>query len=108
MTTRYSAAKRGKDTKETQYSWRGEEVVEWPWLSPSSFVVDLTGQIQLDRDITFNWGIFNLFDRKYSTWDSLRDLPTFGTTNRVDRDGNGLNRFTAPKRNFAISIEGRF
>lgn len=37
-----------------------------------------------------------------------RDLPTFGTTNRIDRDGRRLERFTAPRRNFAISIEGRF
>ncbi len=108
LTGRYSAAKKGRDTKETQYSWRGQEEKEWPWLSPSYFVVDLTSQIEIDRDITLNVGIFNLFDRRYSTWDSLRDLPTFGTTNRIDRDGKGLERFTAPRRNFGISIEGRF
>ncbi|PWD83544.1 TonB-dependent hemoglobin/transferrin/lactoferrin family receptor [Ignatzschineria cameli] len=108
LTARYSAAKRGKDTKETQYSWRGKEEKEWPWLSPSYFVVDLTTQVKLDRDITLNFGVFNLFNRSYSTWDNLRDLPTFGTTNRIDPDGRGLERFTAPKRNFAISIEGRF
>lgn len=108
LTARYSAAKRGKDTKETQYSWRGKEETEWKWLSPSYFVVDVTTQVKLDRDLTLNFGVFNLFNRSYATWDSLRDLPTFGTTNRIDRDSRGLERFTAPKRNFAISIDGRF
>lgn len=108
LATRYSAAKKAKDTKETLYSWRGAEKTTWPWLSPSYIVVDLTTQIKLDKDITLNLGVFNLFNRNYTTWDSLRDLPTYGTTNRIDRAGKGLNRFTAPKRNFAISIEGRF
>ncbi len=108
LTGRYSAAKKGKDTKETLYSWRGQEEQEWPYLSGSYFVVDLTSQIQLDKDITLNIGIFNLFNKDYSTWDSLRDLPTYGTTNRIDREGRGLNRFSAPKRNFSISLEARF
>ncbi|MBS7829287.1 TonB-dependent hemoglobin/transferrin/lactoferrin family receptor [Wohlfahrtiimonas chitiniclastica] len=108
LTGRYSAAKKGKDTKETQYSWRGVEEKEWPWLSPSYFVVDLTGQVNIDKDMTINFGVFNLFNRSYTTWDSLRDIPTYGTTNRVDPKGKGLNRFTAPKRNFMISFEARF
>lgn len=108
LTGRYSAAKKGKDTLETYYSWRGAEVKEWPYLSKSYFVVDLTSQIKIDRDITMNIGVFNLFNRSYTTWDSLRDLPTFGTTNRIDRQGKGLERFTAPKRNFAISFEAKF
>lgn len=108
LSARYSAAKKGRDTKETLYSWRGKEEKEWPWLSHSYVVVDLTGQVKIDRDITLNMGVFNLFNRSYHTWDSLRDLPTYGTTNRIDRNGRGLGRFTAPKRNFALSIEARF
>lgn len=64
--------------------------------------------MKIDRDITLNMGVFNLFNRSYHIWDSLRDLPTYGTTNRIDRNGRGLGRFTAPKRNFALSIEARF
>ncbi len=108
LTARYTAAKKGKDTKETMYSWRGKEDKEWQWLSSSYVVVDLTSQIHLDKDITLNLGVFNLFNRNYTTWDSLRDLPTYGTTNRIDRAGKGLNRFSAPKRNFSISLEARF
>lgn len=108
LTARYTAAKKGKDTLETSYSWRGAKQSEWPWLSSSYVVVDLTSQIEIDKDITLNFGVFNLFNRSYTMWDNLRDLPTYGTTNRIDRAGKGLNRFTAPKRNFSISIEGRF
>ncbi len=105
LTGRYSAGKKGRDTKETMYSWRGVEEKEWPWLNRSYFVVDLTSQVKLEKDITLNVGVFNIFNRSYSTWDSLRDLPTYGTTNRIDREGRGLERFTAPKRNFALSVE---
>lgn len=49
-------------------------------------------------------GVFNSFNRKYSTWDALRSLPEFGTTNQIDRDLLGLQRVNAPGRNFSMDI----
>ncbi len=108
FTLRYSSAKKGKDTRETNYTWRGAQQTEWKWLSPSYVVADLTGQFKLNKQLNLNVGVFNLFNRSYSTWDSMRSIPTYGTSNMIDYHGKGLERFTSPKRNFGISLEGKF
>ena len=38
----------------------------------------------------------------------LRGINAHSTTNNIDRNGLGLERFYAPGRNFAASIEIRF
>ncbi|WP_081376355.1 TonB-dependent hemoglobin/transferrin/lactoferrin family receptor [Histophilus somni] len=110
LTGRYSAAKKAKDAIETEYTHDKKVVKQWPFLSPSYFVVDLTGQVNLSKNVTLNMGIFNLFNRNYTTWDSAYNLFTRGFTSRsvLKNQPSGLNRFTAPKRNFAASVEVRF
>ena len=53
-------------------------------------------------------GFINLFNRKYHTWDTLRGINKISTTDSVDKEGKGLERFYAPGRNFAASVEIRF
>lgn len=77
---------------------------EWPYLSDSYTVFDTTAYYNVNKNIVLRAGVFNLFNRKYSTWDALRSLPEFGTTNQIDRDRLGLQRFTAPGRNFSMDI----
>nr|AAK68653.1 transferrin binding protein A precursor [Histophilus somni] len=113
LTGRYSAAKKAKDaiviTYETVDVNAKKKVNQWPHLSPSYFVVDLTGQVNLSKNVILNLGVFNLFNRDYMTWDSAYNLFTRGYTSRsVSRNSPGINRFTAPKRNFAASVEVRF
>ncbi len=50
----------------------------------------------------------NIFNRKYHNWDALRGINAHSTTNTVDREGKGLERFYAPGRNFSASVEIRF
>ena len=64
--------------------------------------------ISQTKKIKINAGVFNLLDKKYKTWDSVRSIPEFGSTNMVDRDGVGLNRFTAPGINYKIGLEMNF
>lgn len=109
LTGRYSAAKKAEDAIETEYTYDKKVVKQWPHLSPSYFVVDLTGQVNLSKNVILNLGVFNLFNRDYMTWDSAYNLFTRGYTSRsVSRNSPGINRFTAPKRNFAASVEIRF
>ncbi|WP_348534030.1 TonB-dependent hemoglobin/transferrin/lactoferrin family receptor [Histophilus somni] len=117
LTGRYSAAKKAKDAIEVKYELGGNKsgdvaknVKPWPYLSPSYFVVDLTGQVNLSKNVTLNMGIFNLFNRNYITWDSVYNLWFNNGYNArsVGLKGEGINRFTAPKRNFAASVEVRF
>lgn len=117
LTGRYSAAKKAKDAIVITYETGGKKSVnaekkvnQLPYLSPSYFVVDLTGQVNLSKNVTLNMGIFNLFNRNYITWDSAYNLRFNNGYNArsVGLKGEGINRFTAPKRNFAASVEVRF
>ena len=77
----------------------------WKYTSDSALVMDFIVNYELNKNIKFNAGIFNFLNEKYKTWDSVRSIPTFGSTNMVDNDGLGLNRFTAPGVNWKAGVE---
>lgn len=78
------------------------------FLSSGYSVFDLTGSFKATKNISINFGIFNIFNKRYSTWENLRQLRYNGNQSYVKFDGEGLERYTAPRRNFAISVEARF
>lgn len=80
---------------------------EWGYVNDSVFLLDLLANYRITHNFTINAGIFNLLDKKYKTWDSVRSIPKFGTTNMVDQGGLGLNRFTSPGVNWRIGFEIR-
>lgn len=82
----------------------------WRWLSKSYTTIDLFGYYQPIDNVTLRAGVFNLTNRKYHTWDTLRGINIRGTTDRVDYEHNnqGLERFYAPERNYSMSIEYKF
>ncbi|MCW9699182.1 TonB-dependent hemoglobin/transferrin/lactoferrin family receptor [Avibacterium sp. 20-129] len=80
----------------------------YKYLNKSAYVFDLFGYYKINQHITLRAGIYNLFNRRYQTWDALRGINANSTTNTVDRDGLGLERFYAPGRNYSASIEVRF
>ena len=92
------------------------ELKTWKHLNNKAFVFDMFGFYKLTNDITLRAGIYNIFNRKYHTWDTLRGLnDTGGVVNSVGVDPNskyggypGLQRYYQPGRNFAASIEIRF
>ncbi|WP_424410100.1 TonB-dependent hemoglobin/transferrin/lactoferrin family receptor [Pasteurella sp. PK-2025] len=100
--------------------WSGEQIQRckkrelYPHLSTykhlnkSAFVFDTFGYYHITHDITLRAGIYNLFNKKYHTWDALRGINANSTLNSVDREGKGLERFYAPGRNYAASLEVRF
>lgn len=102
--TRTVAKKKEKDTIITSHTWRGERKHTSKYLSSGYSVSDLTAYYNFNKQTQLNLGVFNLFDKKYSTWDSLRSIPEFGTTNRIDYNGDGLDRFSAPGRNYSVSL----
>lgn len=108
LTLRHVAAKRERDTVRTEFGWRGETRRASPYLSRAYTVVDLEAGLRLGTHWQLSLGVDNLLNRKYSTWDSLRSIPSFGSTNMVDRRGYGLERFTAPGRNYSMVLQGRF
>ncbi|CED58006.1 transferrin binding protein A (plasmid) [Aliivibrio wodanis] len=92
-----------KDPKETVRNGKQSK-----YTSDSVLLMDLVINYAMTNNIKINAGVFNLLDKKYKTWDSVRSIPEFGSTNMVDRDGVGLNRFTAPGINYKIGLEMNF
>ena len=105
----YLGAKKAKDAQIVQYSTNFvREVKTYPYLNNSAVLFDLYGFYKINQNITLRAGLYNLFNRKYHTWDTLRGINKISTTDSVDKEGKGLERFYAPGRNFAASVEIRF
>ena len=85
-----------------------QEIVSYKYLNKAAFVADAFGYYNPTDNITLRAGIYNIFNRKYHNWDALRGINANSTTNTVDREGKGLERFYAPGRNFSASVEIRF
>ena len=110
----YLGEKKAKDAQYTVYErnrWSDpleKRVKDYPWLNKSAYVFDMYGFYKPVKNLTLRAGVYNLFNRKDTTWDSLRGLYSYSTTNGVDRDGKGLDRYRAPGRNYAVSLEWKF
>ena len=105
----YLGAKKAKDAQIVQYTPNFErEIKTYPYLNNSAILFDLYGFYKVNKNITLRAGLYNLFNRKYHTWDTLRGINKISTTDSVDKEGKGLERFYAPGRNFAASVEIRF
>ncbi len=108
LTTRYLGGKKGDDTIKTEFGWSGVLRKESEYLNEEAIVSDLRGYFRITDNLTLSAGINNLFDEKYTTWDKIRSIPEFGTTGMVGQNGEGLDRYTAPGRNFSLVLEYRF
>lgn len=115
----YTARKKPEDTVHNNDDLKNP----WPYTKHSNnyFLVDLVGHYRFGKNVTLRGGVFNLFNKRYYTWDSLRSVREFGTVNRVDNcnggDGTpqhancahqGIQRFTAPGRSYGLTLEAKF
>lgn len=105
----YLGQKKAKDAQVLTYYYdQSGGTSRYPFLNKSAVLVDMFGFANIGKHITLRAGIYNIFNRKYQTWDALRGINLQSTTNTVDRAGKGLERFYAPGRNYALSIELKF
>lgn len=108
----YLGAKKAKDARVIENVYNGghyqPEVTTYKYLNKSAYLFDMFGYYKPTKNITLRAGVYNLFNRTYHTWDALRGINAHSTTNSVDRDGKGLQRFYAPGRNYAASMEIQF
>ena len=109
----YLGGKKANDAQYTVYEGSNNKgftknVEAYPWLNKSAYVFDLFGHYKPTKNLTLRGGVYNLFNRQYHTWDSLRGIYSYSTTNAVDRDNKGLQRYYAPGRNYAFSLEYKF
>ncbi|WP_304712288.1 TonB-dependent hemoglobin/transferrin/lactoferrin family receptor [Neisseria viridiae] len=106
--------------------WTGEETndcavalqyrddkIDFRWLNKAATVVDVFGYYKPIKSMTLRAGVYNLFNQKYHTWDSLRGINPRSTINSLSvsntKSANqGLERYYAPGRNYAVSLEWKF
>ncbi|VTY11244.1 putative hemoglobin and hemoglobin-haptoglobin-binding protein 2 [Neisseria subflava] len=129
----YMGRKKAKDAQITEQStyctrwgfdpWYGEErckveeyredKIDFRWLNKAATVVDVFGYYKPVKRMTLRAGVYNLFNRKYHTWDSLRGINPRSTINSLSVSdtksaAQGLERYYAPGRNYAVSLEWKF
>lgn len=79
------------------------------WLSDKYKIIDIVAHAKPVKNLTFSFGIYNLSNEKYMTWESARSVRSFGTMNMVRKsDSLGINRFLAPGRNYKLNFEMTF
>lgn len=68
--------------------------------NPAGYAVaDLTGYYRVNKQLTVNAGVFNLFDKKYFNWSDVRKLtPTYGQ----------IDAYSQPGRNISVSMKMDF
>lgn len=83
----------------------------WPFAKHSKAytLFDLTGYVNLGKYFTVRAGAYNIGNKKYYTWESLRSIREFGTVNRVDNKTHaGIERFSSPGRSYNFTLEAKF
>ncbi|MEX4604224.1 TonB-dependent hemoglobin/transferrin/lactoferrin family receptor [Haemophilus influenzae] len=103
------SAKNAEDTYNMFYKEEGKKDSTIKWRSKSYTTIDLLGYIKPIKNLTLRAGVYNLTNRKYITWDSVRSIRPFGTSNLINQEtGAGINRFYAPGRNYRMSVQFEF
>ncbi len=101
--------KKAKDTYNMFYKEQGYKDSAIRWRSDDYTLVDAVGYIKPIKNLTLQFGVYNLTNRKYLTWESARSIKPFGTSNLINqKTGAGINRFYSPGRNFKFSAEITF
>lgn len=79
------------------------------WRSGAYTVIDMIAYAKPQKNFSFSFGLYNITDKKYMTWDMARSIRAFGTSNLINQDtGAGIGRFYAPRRNFKFNWEIKF
>lgn len=92
-----------------------DKVREFRWLNKRAWTFDVFGFYRPVKNLTLRAGVYNVFNTRYHTWDSLRGINRNSTINTLphrERDAvlaqQGLNRYYAPARNYAVALEYKF
>ncbi|MDO4430569.1 MAG: TonB-dependent hemoglobin/transferrin/lactoferrin family receptor [Lonepinella koalarum] len=90
------------------YLSREKHLSTYPYLSQSATLFDLVAHKHIGESAVLKAGIYNLLNKKYWSWDSLRSISDTNPTVASRVSGEGLNRFLAPERYVMISMEFKF
>lgn len=110
----YTQGKKAKNAQQyailanTGYLSYDSSLTTYPYLSNSATVFDLVAHKKFGERAIVKVGVYNLFNKKYWTWDNLRTIGVTspGVANSIT--GEGLNRYLAPERYAMASVEFKF
>ncbi len=110
----YIAEKDADDAKKLEYNYDEDREYVDSFIRTegledklsSAMLFDLYGSVKLGKGLSLNAGVYNLFNEKYIPWDSVRQLSTIGINNMVK--GDGIWRYSAPGRNYGLSVNYEF
>ena len=114
---RFMGQKKAKDTR--RYDERSDSVKPLPLrtgaegseqtvedITKDAWVFDVYGNAKIAKNLSLQAGVYNVFDKNYTPWENIRPLATVGINSMVR--GDGIQRFSAPGRNFAVSLNYDF
>lgn len=104
-TLTYTSAKDAGDAYSTNSDGEREER---DYLSNSSAVLDITAFYKVNKQLTLRAGVFNVTDKEYYIWDSIRFVGRDDLRPGIGVRGNGITRFTEPGRNFTLRADFSF
>lgn len=71
-------------------------------------LVDLQAYLNISRNISLRAGITNLFDEKYYPWERVRHVREGSGGFFGGVSGEGIDRYTAPGREYQVNLSYRF
>lgn len=104
------APKNAEDTYNMYFEQ--DKINEKQWIkyrSEKYMLWDLIAFAKPIENLTLNFGLYNITNKKYLSWASARSIRRFGTSNLIDQNtGKGIERFYEPGRNFKFTFELSF
>lgn len=105
---RYVGAKKAKDAKIDNGNGRIVTSDYLPYSKPYT-IFDLYGTKKFKHGISMSAGIYNIFDKKYYSWETLRMFMGAKNINSmVDNQHIGMQRYTSTGRNFSVALSYEF
>ncbi len=80
----------------------------WKWRNKEANIFDLFGWWKPYKNVTLRAGVYNITNKRYQTWDSLRGILDHSKVNHVNDNGLGLERYYQPGRNYNMTLEVKF
>ncbi|WP_116367818.1 TonB-dependent hemoglobin/transferrin/lactoferrin family receptor [Parahaliea mediterranea] len=103
--TTYTEGKDGDDAYETS----AEGGRTYPlYLSNTATVFDLRAYVDILENLRLVAGVYNLTDKEYYAWDSVRFIDQGDLRPGIGVEDNGIRRYSEAGRNFEVSLNYQF
>lgn len=102
--TAYTSYTKGKTNRDS-FLTDNDGVVTYPlYLSNTATVIDVITYYNISDKLTLTAGVYNLTDKEYYNWDSVRFVDQGDQRPGIGVTGDGVKRYSEPGRNFKLSI----